>query len=101
MNAFALDWYLIALLMFIGFYCMLAARSIVRQLIGLEIVSKGAMLAVISAGALTNNLVYAQAILITMIVIEVVVVATGLALLVKNFRLHGAADIWNLDSLKG
>jgi len=101
MNAFALDWYLIALLMFIGFYCMLASRSIVRQLVGLEIVSKAAMLAVISAGALTNNLVYAQAILITMIVIEVVVVATGLALLVKNFRLHGAADIWNLDSLKG
>lgn len=101
MNAFALDWYLIALLMFIGFYCMLAARSIVRQLIGLEIVSKGAMLAVISAGALTNNLVYAQAILITMIVIEVVVVAAGLALLVKNFRLHGAADIWKLDGLKG
>ncbi len=101
MNAFALDWYLIALIMFIGFYCMLASRSIVRQLVGLEIVSKAAMLALISAGALTNNLVYAQAILITMIVIEVVVVATGLALLVKNFRLHGAADIWNLDSLKG
>ena len=36
-----------------------------------------------------------------MIVIEVVVVAAGLALLVKNFRLHGAADIWKLDSLKG
>jgi len=101
MSIFAMDWYLIALLMFIGFYCMLASRSIVRQLIGLEIVSKAAMLTVISAGALTANLVMAQALLITMIVIEVVVVAAGLALLVKTFRVNGNADIWKLDSLKG
>lgn len=101
MSIFAMDWYLISLLMFIGFYCMLASRSIVRQLIGLEIVSKGAMLTVISAGALTANLVFAQALLITMIVIEVVVVAAGLALLVKNFRVHGTADIWKLNGLKG
>jgi len=101
MSTFAIDWYIIALIMFIGFYSMLASRSIVRQLIGLEIISKAAMLALISAGALTDNLVYAQALLITMIVIEVVVVAAGLALLVKNFRVNGNADVWNLDSLKG
>jgi NADH-quinone oxidoreductase subunit K len=96
-----MDWYLIALIMFIGFYSMLASRSIVRQLIGLEIISKAAMLALISAGALTDNLIFAQALLITMIVIEVVVVAAGLALLVKNFRVNGNADVWSLDSLKG
>ena len=101
MNAFAMEWYLIAVIMFTGFYCMLASRSIVRQLIGLEIISKAAMLALISAGALANNLIFAQALLITMIVIEVVVVAAGLALLVKNFRVNGAADIWKLDGLKG
>jgi NADH-quinone oxidoreductase subunit K len=101
MNTFSIEWYLIAIIMFTGFYCMLASRSIVRQLVGLEIVSKAAMLALISAGALANNLVYAQALLITMIVIEVVVVAAGLALLVKNFRVNGSADIWSLDSLKG
>jgi len=101
MSTFAMDWYLIALIMFIGFYSMLASRSIVRQLIGLEIISKAAMLALISAGALTDNLIFAQALLITMIVIEVVVVAAGLALLVKNFRVNGNADVWSLDSLKG
>ena len=101
MSTFAMDWYLLALIMFTGFYCMLASRSIVRQLIGLEIVSKAAMLAVVSSGALTDNLIFAQALLITMIVIEVVVVAAGLALLVKNFRVNGSSDIWKLDSLKG
>lgn len=101
MSTFAMDWYLIAVIMFIGFYCMLVSRSIVRQLIGLEIISKAAMLSLISAGALTDNLVFAQALLITMIVIEVVVVAAGLALLVKNFRVNGNADVWDLDNLKG
>ena len=100
-NSFALDWYLIAVIMFTGFYCMLASRSIVRQLVGLEIVSKAAMLALISAGALSNNMIFAQALLITMIVIEVVVVAAGLTLLVKNFRVNGTADMWSLDGLKG
>ncbi len=101
MSTFATEWYLIAIIMFTGFYCMLVSRSIVRQLVGLEIVSKGAMLTLISAGALTNNLVMAQALLITMIVIEVVVVAAGLALLVKNFRVNGSADMWKLNGLKG
>ena len=101
MSVFAFDWYFIALLLFIGFYAMLASANIIRQLIGLEIVTKAAMLAVISAGALTNNLPLAQAIVITMIVIEVVVVTAGLALLVKNHRLSGLADIWKLNSLKG
>lgn len=101
MNIFATDWYLISIIIFIGLYCMLASRSVVRQLIGLEIISKGAMLTVISAGALTNNIILAQALLVTMIVIEVVVVAAGLALLVKNFRINGSDDIWKLDSLKG
>ena len=81
MSHFAYEWYSIALIMFIGFYCMLVSRSIVRQLIGLEIVSKAAMLALVSAGALANNLIYAQ--------------------VVKTFRLHHSADIWKLDSLKG
>ena len=101
MTTFATDWYFIALLIFIGLYAMLASSSIIRQLIGLEIISKAAMLAVISAGALTGNIMAAQGIVITMIVIEVVVVAAGLALLVKNHRISGLADIWKLDSLKG
>lgn len=101
MSIFSIDWYFITLLVFVGFYGMLVSRNILRQLIGLEIVSKAAMLAMISAGALTSNLMLAQALIITMIVIEVVVVAAGLALLVKAHRISGSADIWKLDSLKG
>ena len=101
MNDFSIDWYFISLLIFVGLYGMLVSRNILRQLIGLEIVSKAAMLAVISAGALSGNIMLAQALIITMIVVEVVVVAAGLALLVKAHRISGSADIWKLDSLKG
>lgn len=98
---FALDWYFITLIFFAGLYCMLVSRSLIRQLVGLEIMSKSCLLGLISVGSLTNNVALAQALIITMIVIEVVVVAAGLALLVKNYRLTGNTDIWSLDSLKG
>lgn len=100
-NSFALDWYFITLIFFAGMYCMLVSRSLLRQLIGIEIMSKACLLAIISAGAVTNNLALAQAFIITMIVIEVVVVAVGLSLLVKNFRLTNSIDIWSLNNLRG
>lgn len=101
MNGFHIDWYFITLLVFVGLYGMMVSRSVIRQLIGLEIVSKGAMLAVMTAGALSGSPVLAQALIVTMIVVEVVVVAAGLALLVKAHRVTGADDIWNLNGLKG
>jgi NADH:ubiquinone oxidoreductase subunit K len=100
-NSFATDWYFITLIFFAGLYCMLVSRNLLRQLIGLEIMSKSCLLGVISVGALTGSLALAQALIITMIVIEVVVVAVGLSLLVKNYRLTDSIDIWSLNNLKG
>lgn len=100
-NYFALDWYFITLIFFAGLYCMLVSRSLIRQFIGLELMFKSCGLGLISVGALTNNLALAQALIITMIVMEVVAVAVGLSLLVKTYRLTGSIDIRSLDSLKG
>jgi NADH-quinone oxidoreductase subunit K len=98
--SFATAWYFAALLFFIGLYCMAASRNLLRQLIGLEVMSKGSLLALIASGAM-SNLSLAQAVIITMIVIEVVVVAAGLVLLVKAYRANGGVDVWKLSSLKG
>ena len=100
-NPFALNWLFIALLITTGLFCMIISRSLIRQLIGLEIMSKGAMLAVIAAGHAAGRINLAQAVVITLIVIEVVVVAAGLALLVKNYRINGSVDIWQLKGLRG
>lgn len=99
--SFATDWYFITLIFLAGLYGMLVSRSLVRQFIGLEIMSKSCLLGIISVGAKTGEPALAQALIITMIVIEVVVVAAGLALLVKNFRVSGSTDVWKLDGLKG
>jgi len=100
-NSFSLDWCFITLIFFAGLYGMAVSRNLLRQFIGLEIMSKSCLLGVISVGAKTGDLALAQALIITMIVIEVVVVAAGLALLVKNYRLTDSTDVWALNNLKG
>ncbi len=99
--SFSLDWFFISLIFVAGLYGMMVSRSLLRQFISLEIMSKASLLGLISAGAKTGNLALAQTFIITMIVIEVVVVAAGLALLVKNYRLTGSIDVWSLNKLKG
>jgi NADH:ubiquinone oxidoreductase subunit K len=99
--SFTTDWYFISLIFFAGLYGMLVSRNLLRQFISLEIMSKSCLLGLISAGDKTGNLALAQAFIITMIVIEVVVVAAGLSLLVKNYRITGSIDIWALNKLKG
>lgn len=98
---FSLDFLFVILLFFIGAYCMIVSRNLIKQLIGLEIISKSALIAVISCGSLINNINLAQAIIITIILVEVVVVATGLALIVKNYRLNQSIDIKKLNNLRG
>lgn len=95
-NIFSLDWYFISLLFFIGFYCLLVSRNMIKQLIGLEIMSKACLLAVILSGAATNNLNLAQAIAITMILIEAIMIATGLSILIKAYKITGSIDLKEL-----
>mgnify|MGYP001588101942 CR=1 FL=1 len=37
----------------------------------------------------------------SMIVIEAVVVAAGLSLSIKNYRITNSTDVWPLDNLRG
>lgn len=98
---FSLDWYFLTIVFFIGLYCMLVSRNIVRQLIGLEIMSKACIVAIILCGAATNNVHLSQAVAMTMILIEVVVVGVGLAIIAKTYKITGSVDLWKLSKLKG
>jgi len=98
---FSLDWFFIVVLFFIGAYCMIVSRNIIKQIIGLEIISKSALIAIISSGALTNNINLAQALIIVIILVEAVIIATGLALVVKNYRINGSIDIEKIMNMKG
>ncbi len=98
---FSVDWYLISIIFFIGLYCMLVSRNMFKQLLGLQIMSKACVLAIILCGAATNNVNLSQAIAITMILMEVIAVLAGLGLILKAWKITGCPDLVKLSKLKG
>lgn len=89
------------LLCFIGIYCMAVSRNMLRTLIGIEISSKGGMLALLSVGYAINSVNMASALIIIMIGVEVVVVAVGLGLIIRAYNQKGNLDVLSLKNLKG
>lgn len=94
--------YFAALMMFfIGLYTMTASRNLIRLLIGMEVTSKGCMLAFITVGSAIGNMPLVQAIIMIMIGVEAVVVAVGLILIIRSYKQHGNVDPTKLSDLKG
>jgi multisubunit Na+/H+ antiporter MnhC subunit len=91
----------VGLLFFIGLYCLLASRNMVKLLIGLEILAKSAVLSFITAGYARGETFFSQSLVITFIVIEVSLMAVALALVINAYRNTESLDIRNLSKLKG
>ncbi|HOX23117.1 MAG TPA: NADH-quinone oxidoreductase subunit K [Elusimicrobiales bacterium] len=96
-----LNWYFVALLAFVGLYCLVVSRNMLRLLIGIEILAKATLLALMASGQALGNINLAQTFAITMIAVEVVVVAVALALFIKYYAVSGSLDIWKMNKLKG
>jgi|GEM_PF-680899 len=96
-----LNWFTAALMLFIGVYCMAGARNMLRTLLGIEIASKGCMFALLSAGYTIGNIEFAQAVIMMMIAVEVVIVAVGLGLIIRSYEQKGNLDILDLKNLRG
>lgn len=94
-------WATVGLLLFIGLYSMLVTRNLLRLLIGVEVLSKACILAIILAGVKIQNIPLAEAIVMSYIIIEVVVVSAGLALALKAYKQNGTLDIWKMNRLRG
>jgi multisubunit Na+/H+ antiporter MnhC subunit len=91
----------VIILIFLGIYCLLTMKNIIKLLIGIEVFSKGISLAIISTGFVKNNILLAQSIMITFIVIEVVVVAVALGIIINIYKHTGSLDIRKITNLKG
>jgi NADH:ubiquinone oxidoreductase subunit K len=91
----------VGLLFFIGLYCLLTNRNIVKLLIGLEIMAKAVVLSFAAAGFLRGETFFSQSLIITFIVVEVSLVAVALALVINAYRNTGSLDINQLSKLKG
>ena len=93
--------FFIIMLFIAGLYCILVTRNLVRVLIGLELLTKGVTLLLILGGYMTGRTALAQCLVITLIVIEVVIMAVMAGIILSIYRHTGSLDASNLRSLKG
>jgi len=90
-----------AALLFVGIYCLLTMKNLIKLFIGIEIISKAVSLALLTSGFVRNNILLAQSLVITFIVVEVSIVATALAIIINIYRHTKSLDIRKLTKLKG
>jgi NADH-quinone oxidoreductase subunit K len=92
----------IGVLLFVcGLYCIMASRNLIRIMIGMELLTKGVTLFLVLAGAVTGRMAIAQALVITLIVVEVVVICVAAGIVVGVYRKTGSIDAAALANLKG
>jgi NADH-quinone oxidoreductase subunit K len=84
-----------------SFYCLLVTRNLLRIVIALEILTKGATLLLIFAGYLTGQNSLAQTFIVTLIIIEVVVAVVAVGIAVGTFRHNQTLDVRKLRNLQG
>jgi multisubunit Na+/H+ antiporter MnhC subunit len=98
-------WYLYlffaAALVFAGLLGLLGKRNLIKLFIAIGVIGKGVSLLLLSTGFAKANILTAQALVITYIVIEVSLVATALALIINIYRHTRSLDIRDLAKLKG
>jgi NADH:ubiquinone oxidoreductase subunit K len=91
----------VILLLIIGFYYILATRNLIRILLGVEIITKAALLSIIVVGYVTDNMPLAQSLAIIMIIIEVFVIAVAAGIIIQIYKLTGSVDARNIRNLRG
>ncbi len=84
----------------IGFYGLLMVRNLIKVVVALQLLVKGAMLALVAAGSLTGKPDVAQSLALTVIVADTIVAVVALALSVQVRRCMGTLDIKALTSLR-
>ena len=91
----------IALIAAAGIYCIVATRNLIRVLIALELLAKAVTVLIAIAGAQSGQMALAQSFIIALIIVEVVVTATGAGIVIAVHKRNGSLDIGKLTNLKG
>jgi NADH-quinone oxidoreductase subunit K len=84
----------------IGFYALLAASHLIKVIVALQILAKGAILALVAAGQANGHINIGQSMALTVIVADTIVAVIGLALAVQARRYAGSMNLRNLSNLK-
>lgn len=93
--------FFITLTVVCGLYCILVSRNLIRAIIGLELLIKAVTLLIILVGYISGRTAITEAMVITIIVVEVVVAAVAGGICLRVFRATNALDTRDLKKLKG
>lgn len=85
----------------IGIYCLLITRNMIRLVVGLQLMAKGAMLVLILVGQMRGQPSLGQSMALTVLVADTIIAVIGLALAVQIRRRIGTLDLNDLSTLKG
>ena len=88
-------------LLVIASVCMIASRNLIRILIGVEVMSKAVTLALAGGGWLSGRTSLAQALIVTLILVEVVVIAVAAGVVIAAHGRNKSLDVRELRRLKG
>ncbi len=77
----------------VGLYALLTVRNLIKVVVALQILVKGAMLAFVLVGRLTGQVNLGQSLALTVIVADTIVAVVGLTLAVRVRRNFGSLDI--------
>ena len=84
----------------IGLYGLLISRNLIKVVVALQIMTKGAMLALVVAGNLNGQVNLGQSMALMVIIADTIVAVIGLALAVQVRRHVGTLDIKALTTLR-
>lgn len=89
------------LLLSSGFYGLMVARNLLKILVALQLMVKGAAVMLVVAGKLNGQLALGQSLAITLVVADTMAVVIGLALVVQVKARTGTLQIDEVINLEG
>jgi NADH:ubiquinone oxidoreductase subunit K len=84
----------------IGLYGLLITRNLIKVVVALQVLVKGALLAIVAAGTASGKINLGQSLAVMVIVVDTVVAVFGLALALQVKRRMGTLDVKELATLK-
>jgi len=84
------------IILFLGFYCVLTKKNLIKSVIGISVMVKGSSLSFLAAGGTT-----AQVVVVLIIIIDAIVAAIILSMIVNVYRHTGKLDVEALKRLWG
>ncbi len=84
----------------VGIYGLLITRNLIKVVVALQILVKGAMVALVAAGVHVGQVQVGESMALTVIVADTIVAVVALALAVQVRRCFGTLDIKALTTLR-